>query len=79
MKLSLSLFAAVVSGDEASSTTGDISPFLDQLESYCIEAYGLPAYRTKPNESPTQWATRWTNRNSFSTSIILTDLNSPGS
>ena len=65
MKLSISLFAAAVSGEEASSTTGDISPFLDALESYCIEAYGLPAFRTKPNETNAQWAARWTNRNGF--------------
>ena len=62
MKLSISLFAAAVSGEEASSTTGDISPFLDALESYCIEAYGLPAFRTKPNETNAQWTARWANR-----------------
>ena len=65
MKLSNVLFVTVVSGEEATSTTGDISPFLDALESYCIEAYGLPAFRTKPNETNAQWAARWTNRTGF--------------
>ena len=71
MKLSISLLAAAVSGEETSSTTGDISPFLDALEAYCIETYGLPAYRTRPNESISTWATRWTNRNGFSFLIIV--------
>jgi len=37
------LFAAVASQD----TKGDIAPFLDELESYCKETYGLPVYHTR--------------------------------
>ena len=59
MKLSYSLlFAAVAAQD-----SNPIDPLLDQLEAYCIEAYTVPAPRTKPRESRSQWTARWTARN----------------
>ena len=59
MKLSFPLLAAAYHAEELSS--GNIKPYLDKLESYCNETYGLPAYATGIL-TPEQFATKWTNR-----------------
>ena len=59
MKLSFPLLAAAYHAEEHSSV--DIIPYLDKLESYCNETYGLPAYATG-KLTPEQFATKWVNR-----------------
>ena len=61
MKLTNCLLFALASGD-GPGHLGDITPFLKELGDYCVETFGLPAYRTKPKENKAQWATRWTAR-----------------
>ena len=62
MKLSYSLLFAAVCADDA-LPSDSITPLLDQLEAYCVEAYTVPAPRTKPRESRAAWTARWTARN----------------
>ena len=61
MKLNLSLLAAVIHADHDDTSSGDIGPILDQLQSYCTETYGLPAYETG-RLTKNQFARKWTNR-----------------
>ena len=61
MKLSYSLLFAAVSAEEASGDS--IAPFLNELEAYCVQAYTVPAPRTKPREPRAAWTARWTARN----------------
>ena len=63
MKLSYSLLFAAVLGEELPPSTNPIDPILDQLEAYCVEAYSVPAPRTKPKETRAHWTARWTARN----------------
>ena len=64
MKLSLSLLAAVIHADHDDTSSGDIGPFLDQLQSYCDQTYALPAYDTG-RLTKDQFARKWTNRKVF--------------
>ena len=64
MKLANCLLFALASAD-GPSDLGDITPFLNELGDYCVETFGLPAYRTKPKENKAQWAKRWTARRDF--------------
>ena len=68
MKLSFPLFAAAIHAEEL--TSGDITPHLDKLESYCNETYGLPAYATG-KLTPEQFATKWTNRKSIDSLVVI--------
>ena len=61
MKLTNCLLFALASAD-GPGDLGDITPFLKELGDYCVETFGLPAYRTKPKENKAQWAKRWTAR-----------------
>ena len=63
MKLNFALLAAVIHADDDTSS-GDIGPILDQLQSYCTETYGLPAYDTG-RLTQDQFARKWTNRKVF--------------
>ena len=73
MKLANCLLFALASSD-GPSDLGDITPFLNELGDYCVETFGLPAYRTKPKENKAQWAERWTARNEISDSqLVLLD------
>ena len=64
MKLANCLLFALASAD-GPGDLGDITPFLNELGDYCVETFGLPAYRTKPKENKAQWAKRWTARRDF--------------
>ena len=68
MKLSFPLFAAAIHAEEL--TSGDITSHLDKLESYCNETYGLPAYATG-KLTPEQFATKWTNRKSIDSLVVI--------
>ena len=73
MKLNFSLLAAVIHAETDSSGVedglGDIRPYLDALQSYCEETYGLPAYRTGGKYTRTTFANKWKNRNNFETNF----------
>ena len=60
MKLLTSILVAAVCADEGSPT---LTSLLDELQAYCVEAYTVPAPRTKPRETRSQWTARWTARN----------------
>ena len=60
MKLLTSILVAAVCADESSPT---LTSLLDELQAYCVEAYTVPAPRTKPRETRSQWTARWTARN----------------
>ena len=64
MKLANCLLFTLASSD-GPGDLGDITPFLNELGDYCVETFGLPAYRTKPKENKAQWAKRWTARRDF--------------
>ena len=71
MKLTNCLLFTLASADGPGDLS-DITPFLNELGDYCVETFGLPAYRPKPNESRADWAKRWTARRDF----ILTSCES---
>lgn len=64
MKLGWSLLFAAVCAEELTEAQqlNYVEDLLDELESYCQDAYAVPAPRTKPNESRSQWNARWTAR-----------------
>ena len=61
MKLNFSLLAVAIHA-ETDTSPGDIRPYLDQLQSYCEETYGLPAYVTGRKYGKTTFANKWKNR-----------------
>lgn len=62
MKLLTSLLLAAVCAEEA-TPADSITTLLNELEDYCVQAYSVPAPRTKPRESRAAWTARWTARN----------------
>ena len=68
MKLNFSLLAAVIQAEETESSSGNIRPYLDALQSYCEDTYGLPAYNTG-KLSRTAFADKWKHRNDFETNF----------
>jgi hypothetical protein len=69
MKLGISVLAADVAGQEVQGPfepqevepAGDITPFLDALETYCKEAVSMPAYDTR-KLTQEEFAAKWMNR-----------------
>ena len=68
MKLNFSLLAAVIQAEGTDSSPGDIRPYLDALQSYCKDIYGLPAFNTG-KLSRTEFANKWKHRNDFETNF----------
>ena len=65
MKLGLPLLAVAVSAQEPPS----IDPILAELNSYCKETYGLPAYRTHRDDTRQQWKQKWENKEGFKSDL----------
>ena len=61
MKLGLPLLAVAVSANDPPS----IDTFLAELNSYCKDTYGLPAYRPHRDETKQQFKQRWQNKKGF--------------
>ena len=74
MKLNFSLLVAVIHAETDSSLAPDIRPYLDELQSYCEETYGLPAYRTGGNYTRTTFADKWKHRKILKLILIKNDL-----
>jgi len=61
MKLAYSLLASAVFAAKEPKSEG-ITYYLDALEAYCKDTYGIPAFRPIRGESESERKTKWENR-----------------